>query len=626
MRAIDLKARLSGPRALALAAPTALCLLGLFFSAGAQASGATVQGWGSNSLGQLGNGTITTPGIDPCECIKAPVPVTGLSGATQIAAGTRDTLALLANGAVVAWGDNEVGQLGNESLTASAVPVLVPRLANVVSIAAGSGHSLALLANGTVMAWGDNSVGALGNGEFRGPEICGGLPCSKVPLLVPGLANVVAIAAGERFSLALLANGTVMAWGENSVGEDGDGSGTRTGCFCVDRPTAVPGIAGAVAISSGLLSGYALLSDGTVKAWGFDEMAQLGQGAGLPASGCTCRGPVAVSGLSGVKAISSGAFHAMATLSSGSLQAWGFNLTGEVGNGEDSPSNPPCFCIATPTPVSGLSSPQAIEGGSTHNLALLADGRVEGWGSNEAGQLGDGSLENHNKPTAVSTIAGASGIGAGQGTSFALIGPSQTLKVSMAGAGSGTVGTQGLLCPSSCEGRYPQSQVEILRPEPSPGSGFAGFSGPCTGTAPCQVKLDQDQTVTATFGPPKGTAITATKVSGRGKSASASFDFTAPGAITGFECELIRPKKPVRKRHKPHKSHKPKGHRLMRASVKQPTPSFSSCATPTLFKHLTPGHYTFQVRALDILGADANPAMEGFKIKAKKAKKRKHRR
>jgi hypothetical protein len=413
-----------------------------------------------------------------------------------------------------------------------------------------------------------------------------------------------------------------MAWGENAAGEDGDGSGTRTACSCVDRPTAVPGIAGAVAISSGFLSGYALLADGTVKAWGFDEQAQLGQGPSAPAVNCGCRGPVAVSGLSGVKAIAGGGLHAMAALSSGSLQAWGDNLSGQVGNGEDSGNNFPCFCIATPMPVSELSSPQAIEGGTSHSLALLADGRVEAWGADTEGQLGDGSFENHNKPTAVSAINGASGIGAGDGTSFALIGPSQTLKVSLAGAGSGTVGTQGLLCPSSCEARYPQSQVEILRPEPSPGSGFAGFSGPCTGTAPCQVKLDQDQTVTATFGPPKGTAITSAKVSSRGKSpsASASFSFTAPGAITGFECELVRPKKPV------HKTHKPKGHHsVKRVSAKRAKPSFSSCATPTLFKHLTPGHYTFQVRALDILGADANPAVEGFTIKPRRGKKQKHR-
>jgi hypothetical protein len=149
--------------------------------------------------------------------------------------------------------------------------------------------------------------------------------------------------------------------------------------------------------------------------------------------------------------------------------------------------------------------------------------------------------------------------------------------------------------------------VEILRAEPSPGSGFAGFSnGPCTGTAPCQVKLDQDQSLTATFGPPKGTAITKATVISRKK--TASFSFGAPGAITGFQCELIRPK--------PHKRHKPRAHRSpKRVAHKPPQPHFSSCQAPIAYKHLRPGRYTFKVRALDILGADANPALKRFAIK-----------
>jgi len=164
-------------------------------------------------------------------------------------------------------------------------------------------------------------------------------------------------------------------------------------------------------------------------------------------------------------------------------------------------------------------------------LALLPNGSVEAWGGGTVGQLGDGTAAGHAVPTPINGIGGASGVFSGAKDSFATIGPSQTLKVSMAGAGTGTVGTRGIICPPSCEGRYPQSQVEILRAEPSPGSGFAGFSGPCSGAAPCQVKLDADQGVTATFGPPKGTAIIRAKISSRRK--SASFSFSAPGAITG---------------------------------------------------------------------------------------------
>jgi hypothetical protein len=371
-----------------------------------------------------------------------------------------------------------------------------------------------------------------------------------------------------------------------------------------------------MAISAGSNAEYALLPDGTVKAWGANGAGQLGLGIVSPEVGCECLGPVSVRGLTGVKAVAAGGNHALALLSQGSVQAWGFNAQGQLGNGSPTPAmTDPCECIpaAASVPLGGISGSAALGVGNNHSLALTPGGGLESWGINRSGQIGDGTVQDRSAPTPIGTIGGTSGVFAGASTSFALIGPTQAMKVSLVGAGSGTVGTQGLLCPPSCEARYPQSQVKILRAEPSPGAGFAGFSGPCTGTAPCQAKLDQDQTVTATFGPPKGTEITSAKLSSRKK--SASFDFTAPGAITGFQCELIRPK-PARK------AHKRKGRRGFKHAVhKQPKPRFSSCGAPKTFKHLKPGRYTFEVRALDILGADANPAIRRFAIKAHKSKR-----
>jgi hypothetical protein len=308
----------------------------------------------------------------------------------------------------------------------------------------------------------------------------------------------------------------------------------------------------------------------------------------------------------------------VAALSSGGAQAWGNNGDGELGNGTSTPkAATECECIPIPGPVSGLSGPQAIAAGNFHSLALLPNGNVQAWGFNGRGQLGESTANAFRLlPTTVSSVSGASSVFAGTDNSFALIGPSQALRISIVGAGAGSVGGAGILCPQACEGRFPQGQVEALRAQPAAGSGFAGFSnGPCIGTGPCKVRLDQDQSVTATFGPPKGTAITGSKVSSAKKAASLSF--TAPGAITGFECALISP----RKRHR-------RGHRgrLARAGRKKPKPRFAQCAAPMRFKHLKPGRYTFEVRALDILGPDANPAVKRFTIKHRRAKKSKHRR
>ena len=131
---------------------------------------------------------------------------------------------------VFAWGDNSAGELGNGTLTGTAAPVAVSGLAGVRAISAAGRHELALLANGTVLAWGDDTFGQLGNGVVSSNAD------SEVPVAVPGLSTVTAVAAGEEHSLALLANGTVLAWGDNHEGQLGTGT-TKTSA----RPGAGPG-------------------------------------------------------------------------------------------------------------------------------------------------------------------------------------------------------------------------------------------------------------------------------------------------------------------------------------------------------------------------------------------------
>ncbi len=183
-------------------------------------------------------------------------------------------------------------------------------------------------------------------------------------------------------------------------------------------------------------------------------------------------------------------------------------------------------------------------------MALLADGTGLSWGEGQSGQLGDGSTANRATTRARSPLGGASELSGDQLTaalrSSAPRRSSTWPSPERAAAGSAA---SGIVCPPSCSDRDPQGQTEALRALPDPGSGFAGFSGPCAGTGPCFAKLSQDQTVTATFGPPKGTAITKATIKNPKK--KAVFSFSAPGAITGYQCELIRPKpKRKGKRHR----------------------------------------------------------------------------
>lgn len=317
--------------------------------------------WGENLFRQLGDGSFNASSA-------VPVPVSGLKFVTAVAAGGRHSLALLANGAVLAWGDDEYGQLGDGGTLTSNVPVAVPGLTGVKAIAAGANHSLALLANGTVMAWGDDEAGQLGIGSTKE---------SESPVLVKGLSGVKAIAAGGEHSLALLANGTVMAWGANESGQLGTGS-TKSSTV----PVAVKGLTGVTAISAGGEFSLALLGKGTVQAWGNDEHGQLGDSS---LEELTSDVPVPVGTLTGVTAIAAGAGHGLALMGGGTVMAWGEDGYGELGNATFKASE------ETPVAVSGLSGVTAISAGGQDSAALLGSGSVMTWGINQWGTLGDGS-------------------------------------------------------------------------------------------------------------------------------------------------------------------------------------------------------------------------------------------
>ena len=382
-------ARRSGGRPLsALALVLAASLAALATAPAAGASDGAV-GWGQNLYRQLGDGSAEA-------FSDMPVSVSALSEVTAVAAGGRHSLALLADGKVMAWGDDEFGQLGNgRSETLSSVPVAVSGLDEVTAIAAGGEHSLALLANGTVMAWGDNESGQLGTGNFEE---------SDVPKAVKGLSGVSAISAGGEHSLALLKSGTVMAWGDDEFGQLGNGA-VKTS----DVPVAVKGLSGVSAISAGGEHSLALLKGGTVMAWGDDEADQLGEEAGPEEEEIAYSDvPVAVGGLSGVSAISAGGEHSLALLKGGTVMAWGDDAQGQLGDGATSAP------VATPVAVEGLSGVSAISAGEAHSAALLEDGTVMDWGGNEWGILGDGASGGlSDTPVVVGGATGIAGISAG---------------------------------------------------------------------------------------------------------------------------------------------------------------------------------------------------------------------
>jgi hypothetical protein len=208
---------------------------------------------------------------------------------------------------------------------------------------------MALLANGTVESWGYGSYGELGNG---------GTSETTTPAVIPGLTNVVAIASGCYNSYALLANGKVMSWGLGKNGELGNGTATEK----QPTPVEVSGLEGVMEISAGYYSGYARLANGTVKAWGYNKTAELGDGTTTEH-----KEPELIPGLTGVTKIVAASQAAYAILTDGTVDGWGYGYYAELANGKKEAAAE----TKTPTPIAGLTSVLSIAKGD-YDYTLLA--------------------------------------------------------------------------------------------------------------------------------------------------------------------------------------------------------------------------------------------------------------
>lgn len=290
---------------------------GMIYSQCERFTNGAVSCWGTNNVGQLGDGTK----VDRA----SPVPVVGIANAISLGGVTEGNMcALLGTGELKCWGYNGFGQLGNGGVIDAPTPITPAGMgANVTAFATGNGMTCAVVA-GAAKCWGENGDGRLGDNSKTN---------RTSPVGVFGLGSgVLGISALEAHACVVMTDGRVKCWGRNTAGQLGNGSKTAT-----QVPVDVAGITTATAVSVGFAHSCALLANGTITCWGKGGAGALGTGsfADLDAPGAP------VQGITTATAISSGNGHVCALLSDATLRCWGGNVYGQLGdNTTDNRSSP----------------------------------------------------------------------------------------------------------------------------------------------------------------------------------------------------------------------------------------------------------------------------------------------
>ena len=344
-----------------------------------------VYAWGRNDVGQLGNGTRTDAASPRRVALPAGV------RATQVAAGADFSVALATDGAVWTWGGNARGQLGVGTTSASPTPRRVTGLAGVRQVAAGDHFAVALIGfDDDVRSWGANDAGQLGDGTVTD---------RAVPVEVAGEPTrfISSLTAGSRHVLAFSDPYVAYGWGDNAYGQLGP---QVTEPRLTSARTVLAGSPrGAYnAVAAGGDSTFVVTSDGDTVAFGRNDRGQLGIGTVTRSAGPT---PITFPVRATPWAIAAGGAHAVALMRDGSVWTWGDNRYGQLGRPAGATSAAPEMAVAGTGDAVNVFGAPVLAAGARGTAVLAEDGSATAWGGNDAGQVGDGTTTPRPAPVAV---------------------------------------------------------------------------------------------------------------------------------------------------------------------------------------------------------------------------------
>lgn len=318
-----------------------------------------------------------------------------------LAGGGASTVVVRNDGAILSWGNNQQGQLGNGTTTpgtsiGSSVPVTVTATGalagvTVVAVASGATNVAALGSNGKVYTWGINTIGQLGDGTVADSNV----PVAVTTAGVLAGVTVTAVAVGGSHSVALGSDGKVYTWGFGTNGQLGNGTtATSKVPVAVKMDGVLSGVT-VVAVAAGYAHTVALGSNGKVYTWGQNASGQLGNGtttsSNVPVEVPTTGALTGVT-VTAVAAGGSGPSTGLTTVlgSNGKVYSWGINANSQLGNNVTTNSPVPVATSTFGALVGVFIASIATSTNGSHAVGLSSDGKIYAWGLNGGGQLGNG--------------------------------------------------------------------------------------------------------------------------------------------------------------------------------------------------------------------------------------------